>query len=227
MTAYLGRLYGPLTALSNVRVDVMTALVSFERVFEVLDLPPTIVDKPDAVDLDADDKPSIEFSTSTFVTRPPKRYRSRRWNRWRYSTLPCRSRCFSTCRSGQPGQLVALVGPSGAGKTTITQLVTRMYDVQEGGVFVGGHDVRDVTLESLRDLVGVVTQDAHMFHDTIRANLAYAIPDATDEELWGRSSRHIGPLVRSLPDQSRRSWVTAATGCPAGRSSGSRSRGCC
>jgi ATP-binding cassette subfamily B protein len=100
-----------------------------------------------------------------------------------------------------PGELIALVGPSGAGKTTISQLVTRMYDVQQGAVRVGGLDVRDVTLQSLRDAIGVVTQDAHMFHDTIRANLAYARPDATDDELWASlESAQVGPLVRSLPD---------------------------
>ncbi len=101
----------------------------------------------------------------------------------------------------EPGELVALVGPSGAGKTTITQLVPRMYDVQSGAVRVGGHDVRDVTLESLRDAVGVVTQDAHMFHDTIRANLLYAQPEATDEELRAAlEAAQIGRLVDRLPD---------------------------
>jgi ATP-binding cassette, subfamily B, bacterial len=102
----------------------------------------------------------------------------------------------------EPGQLVALVGPSGAGKTTISQLVTRMYDVQSGAVLVGGQDVRGVTLPSLRDAVGVVTQDAHMFHDTIRANLIYARPDATDDDLWAAvDAAQIGDLVRDLPDR--------------------------
>jgi ATP-binding cassette subfamily B protein len=101
----------------------------------------------------------------------------------------------------EPGQLVALVGPSGAGKTTISQLVTRMYDVQSGAVRLGGHDVRDVTLESLRGAVGVVTQDAHMFHDTIRANLAYARPGASDEDIWAAlRAAHIADLVHALPD---------------------------
>jgi ATP-binding cassette subfamily B protein len=101
----------------------------------------------------------------------------------------------------EPGSLVALVGPSGAGKTTISQLVTRMYDVESGAVRIGGHDVRDVTMQSLRDAVGVVTQDAHMFHDTIRANLVYAAPDATDEQLWkALDAAQVGQLVRALPD---------------------------
>ena len=141
-------------------------------------------------------------TASSSATRPRARCRSPRWSRSRCSTRASRRRCCTACRSGpSPGELVALVGPSGAGKTTISQLVTRMYDVRGGAVRIGGLDVRDVTLQSLRDTVGVVTQDAHMFHDTIRANLLYAKPGATDDELWGAlEAAQVGPLVHALPD---------------------------
>jgi ATP-binding cassette subfamily B protein len=201
LTAYLGRLYGPLTALSNVRVDVMTALVSFERVFEVLDLPPAIDDKPDAVALPAGAS-TIEFRNVGF--RYPAAEEVSLASLESVATLDRtvpQQVLHDVSFRAEGGQLVALVGPSGAGKTTITQLVTRMYDVQQGAVLVGGHDVRDVTLESLRDGVGVVTQDAHMFHDTIRANLLYAAPSATEHDLWAAvDAAQIGELIRTLPD---------------------------
>jgi ATP-binding cassette subfamily B protein len=201
LTLYLGRLYGPLTALSNVRVDVMTALVSFERVFEVLDLPPSIDDKPDAVALPAGAS-TIEFRNVGF--RYPSAEEVSLASLESVATLDKtipQQVLHDVNFQADSGQLVALVGPSGAGKTTITQLVTRMYDVQQGAVLIGGHDVRDVTLESLRNAVGVVTQDAHMFHDTIRANLLYAAPSATDQQLWGAvDAAQIGELIRALPD---------------------------
>src|SRR6195952_4913600 len=156
LTAYLARLYGPLTALSNVRVDVMTALVSFERVFEVLDLPPAIVDKPDAIALDQDLEPSIEFRNVDFRYPSAEEVSLASLESVAVldTTVP-QQVLFDVSFTAAPGELVALVGPSGAGKTTITQLVTRMYDVKQGGVFIGGHDVREVTLNSLRDVVGV------------------------------------------------------------------------
>ncbi|MDX6197182.1 MAG: ATP-binding cassette, subfamily bacterial [Actinomycetota bacterium] len=201
LSAYLTRLYGPLTALSNVRVDIMTALVSFERVFEVLDLEPMVAEKPDAVALPAG-VPSLEFDDVHF--RYPQ---AEEVSLASLESVAVLDQTVSAqvlkgvSFTASPGQLVALVGPSGAGKTTISQLVTRMYDVQQGTVRVGGLDVRDVTLQSLRDAIGVVTQDAHMFHDTIRANLVYAKPDATDDELWASlEAAQVGPLVRSLPD---------------------------
>ena len=205
LAAYLNRLYGPITALSNVQVDVMTALVSFDRVFEVLDLEPAISDRPGAVPLpktlgaDA----TIEFDHVGF--RYPTAAEVSLASLESVAVLdntPDRQVLHDVTFRAEPGQLVALVGPSGAGKTTISQLVTRMYDVQSGAVLVGGQDVRGVTLQSLRDAVGVVTQDAHMFHDTIRANLVYARPDATDEQLWAAiDAAQIGDLVRDLPDQ--------------------------
>jgi ATP-binding cassette subfamily B protein len=201
LAGLLTRLYGPLTALSNVRVDVMTALVSFERVFEVLDLEPMVADKPDAVTLPAG-VPALEFTDVHF--RYPGADEVSLASLESVAVLdstPSLPVLKGVSFVAKPGQLIALVGPSGAGKTTISQLVTRMYDVQEGSVRVGGLDVRDVTLQSLRDAIGVVTQDAHMFHDSIRANLSYARPEATDEELWkALEQAQVGPLARSLPD---------------------------
>jgi ATP-binding cassette subfamily B protein len=197
----LTRLYGPITALSNARIDIMSALVSFERVFEVLDLKPAIAEKPNAVDIPKG-AATIEFRDVHF--RYPSAAEVSLASLEDVSTLDrtvsepvLRGVSFSV----QPGQLVALVGPSGAGKSTTAMLVPRIYDVTSGAVLVGGIDVRDATLQSLRDAIGVVTQDAHLFHETIADNLRYARPDATDEELWEALDRaQIGDLVRSLPD---------------------------
>jgi ATP-binding cassette, subfamily B, bacterial len=201
LATLLLRLLGPLQSLSNVRIDVMTALVSFERVFEVLDLPSLIQEKPNAVALPPRAS-RLEFEDVTF-TYP-------RADEISLASLESVARAESR-DSGQvlngisftaePGQMVALVGPSGAGKTTATHLVARLYDTDSGVVRVGGRDVRDVTLQSLEDVVGYVTQDAHMFHDTIRANLLYARPTATEDEVWeALQSAQIARLVRSLPD---------------------------
>ncbi len=204
LTAYLNRLYGPLTALSNVQVDVMTALVSFERVFEVLDLPPSIDDKHGATELarDLNGSPTIEFRDVQF--RYPTASEVSLASLESVAVLDNRVEAQvlkGVSFRAEPGQLVALVGPSGAGKTTISQLVTRMYDVQEGAVLVGGLDVRDATMQSLRSAVGVVTQDSHMFHDSIRANLLYARPEANDAQLWAAlEAAQIGDLARALPD---------------------------
>ncbi|MCU1599740.1 MAG: Xenobiotic-transporting ATPase [Frankiales bacterium] len=201
LSSYLIRLYGPLTALSNVRVDVMTALVSFERVFEVLDLEPMVAEKPDAAVL-ASTAQSIEFDDVVF--RYPRASEVSLASLESVAVLDNtepQTVLHGVTFSAPAGSLTALVGPSGAGKTTISQLVTRMYDVQDGAIRIGGEDVRDVTLQSLRDAIGVVTQDAHMFHDSIRANLLYARPGATDDDLWAAlDSAQVGPLVRSLPD---------------------------
>jgi ATP-binding cassette subfamily B protein len=201
LATLLLRLLGPLQGLSNVRIDVMTALVSFERVFEVLDLPSLIEEKRDAVVLPPTAS-RLEFDRVAF-TYP-------RADEVSLASLEAVARVESRDHVqvlhdisfvAEPGQMVALVGPSGAGKTTITHLVARLYDVDTGAVRVGGQDVRDVTLESLEDVVGYVTQDAHMFHDTIRANLLYASPGAEDREVWSAlEAAQIATLVRALPD---------------------------
>ncbi|MEZ5116795.1 MAG: ABC transporter ATP-binding protein [Candidatus Nanopelagicales bacterium] len=202
LVGLLAQLYGPLTALSNVRVDVMTALVSFERVFEVLDLPPLVQDREDATTLRRGSL-GVEFEGVDF--RYPTADEVSLASLESVARAEARTSSEPVLRgvsfTAEPGQLVALVGPSGAGKTTITALVSRLYDVTDGAVRVGGHDVREVTQESLHDVVGVVTQDAHMFHDTIRANLRYAHPDATDDELLAACrDAQIGDLLDALPD---------------------------
>lgn len=213
LAALLTRLYGPMTALSNVQVDVMTALVSFERVFEVLDLEPMVRDQPGARSLPVD-AASIEFDDVSF--RYPGADEVSLASLESVSTVDTQVRnlAVESANAGagdevlrgvsftiHPGQLVALVGPSGAGKSTITHLVTRLYDPTGGTVRIGGHDLRTVTLESLHDAVGVVTQDAHLFHETIRANLHYARPAATDEELEAvLRAAQIWDLVSSLPE---------------------------
>jgi ATP-binding cassette subfamily B protein len=201
LTTLLLRLLGPLQGLSNVRIDVMTALVSFERVFEVLDLPSSITEKPDAVVLPRSAS-RVEFDDVTFrYPRAEDISLASLETVARSETRDTGEVLHGVSFVAEPGQMLALVGPSGAGKTTITHLVARLYDVGSGTVRVGGHDVRDVTLESLEDVVGYVTQDAHMFHDTIRANLLYARPDADDRDIWAAlEAAQVAGLVRSLPD---------------------------
>jgi ATP-binding cassette subfamily B protein len=201
LTAYLTRLYGPLTALSNVNVDIMTALVSFERVFEVIDLAPMIDEKPDAVAIPRGvarvefDHVDFGYPTADEVSLASLESVAV------LDQAPSQQVLFDVDFVAEPGQLVALVGPSGAGKTTISQLVARLYDVRGGAVRINGVDVRDATLDSLRDTIGVVTQDAHLFHETIRSNLRYAKPDATDDEIHDAlRGAQILPLVASLTD---------------------------
>jgi ATP-binding cassette, subfamily B, bacterial len=196
----LTRLYGPLTALSNVRVDVMSALVSFDRVFEILDLPPMIADRHDAIELPRDAR-SVEFRDVRFAYPSAAEVSlASLEDVARLDSDPTQEVLRGVSFTAAPGQMVALVGPSGAGKTTISQLVPRIYDVRSGAVLVGGEDVRDVTQESLHAAIGVVSQDAHMFHDSIEANLRYARPEATDEELWAViRAAQIAELVESLP----------------------------
>jgi ATP-binding cassette, subfamily B, bacterial len=201
MAALLGRLYGPLTSLSNVQVDIMTALVSFDRVFEVLDLKPLVADRPGAPDLPAGsatvelDHVSFRYPSADEVSLASLESVAR------LDQAPSEQVLSDVSFRIEAGEMVALVGPSGAGKTTITGLVSRLYDVQSGVVRVGGHDVRDVTQASLHRVVGVVTQDAHMFHDSIRGNLLYARPEATDDELVKACrDAQIWDLVSHLPD---------------------------
>ena len=201
LVSYLGRLYAPITGLSNVQVTVMTALVSFDRVFEVLDLPSMIQERPDAIPVPPGparitfDRVSFRYPTAAEVSLAslesiavPDR-------------SPQRAILHDISFTVQPGTLTALVGPSGAGKTTITQLIPRLYDVQSGAVAINGMDVRDATLDSLRRRIGIVTQDAHLFHDTIRANLLFAKPGANDAELEAAlRAAQIWPLVAGLPE---------------------------
>ncbi|HEY7100700.1 MAG TPA: ABC transporter ATP-binding protein [Mycobacteriales bacterium] len=197
----LTRLYGPLTALSNVRVDVMSALVSFDRVFEVLDIAPMIADKPGSATLPADAR-SIEFDDVRFSypTADEVSLASLE-DVAALDQAPTQEVLHGVTFTAAPGELVALVGPSGAGKTTISMLVPRIYDVRSGAVRVGGRDVRDVTLDSLHAAIGVVTQDAHLFHDTIGANLLYARPGATEDEMWSAlAAAQVADLVAGLPD---------------------------
>jgi ATP-binding cassette subfamily B protein len=202
LVSYLTRLYFPLLGLSNVQVSIMIALVSFERVFEVLDLPPMIREKADAVAIPPGparisfDHVSFRYPSAAEVSLASLESIAVPDKRTQNAVLEDIS--FEVA----PGQLVALVGPSGAGKTTITHLVPRLYDVQNGAIRINGVDVREAKLDSLSQRIGVVTQDAHLFHDTIRANLLYAKPNATDEQLrCALRDAQILALVESLPDK--------------------------
>lgn len=201
LTAYLNRLYGPLTSLSNMQVDVMTALVSFERVFDVLDLPPQVPESPSATTLERGparvefDHVCFAYPASTDVIGESLAG----------IAMPDAAQTQTVLQdvsfTVEPGQLVALVGPSGSGKTTMSYLIPRLYDATEGTVRVNGVDVRDVTLQSLREVVSMVTQDSHMFHDTVRVNLLYARPDASEQELReALAGAQILDLIDSLPE---------------------------
>ena len=198
----LTRLYAPLTALASARVDAMTALVSFERVFEVLDVVPLIQEKPDAVAV-PDGPVTLEFDDVRFAYPSADKVSLASLE----EVLTLDSRGGEEVLKGvsfrvEPGQLVALVGSSGGGKSTIASLAPRLYDVDSGSVKLSGVDIRDLTFDSIRRSLGMVTQDGHLFHDTLGANLRFARPAATDEELWDALTKaRLADLVRSLPDK--------------------------
>ena len=201
ITALLARLYGPLTSLSNIRVDVMSALVSFERVFEVLDLEPMVTDPAAPVSIPKQ-MPKIEFKNVSF-TYP-------RATEISIASLegaaPTEINENDSVLEGisftcNPGTLTAIVGPSGAGKSTISGLLPRLYDVTDGSISINGIDIRYTTVLELRSLIGVVTQDSHMLHESIADNLRYAKSDAKDQELWSAcDAAQIGEFIRSLPN---------------------------
>jgi ATP-binding cassette subfamily C protein len=197
----LTRMYAPLTALAGARVEVMSALVSFERVFEVLDLTPLIQDKPDAREV-PDGPVAVEFDDVRFGY--PSADKVSLASLEEVASLDTRGGSevlHGISFRAEPGETIALVGTSGAGKSTIAQLLPRLYDADAGSVRVGGVDVRDLSARSLRETVGMVTQDGHLFHDTVRANLLLARPEATDDDLWDALRRaRLEELVRSLPD---------------------------
>ncbi len=197
----LTRLYAPLTALASARVDAMSALVSFERVFEVLDLAPLITERPDAGTVPPGPV-SVEFDDVRFGY--PSADKVSLASLEEVATLDGRGGAevlHGVSFRVEPGQLVAIVGSSGSGKSTIASLAPRLYDVDAGAVRLSGVDVRDLSFEAIRDTLGLVTQDGHLFHDTVRENLRFARPEATDEELWAalRTAR-LAPLIESLPD---------------------------
>ncbi len=206
MGLLVGRIYSPLTSLTNARVDVLTALVSFDRVFEILDAQNPLVDKEDALVLD-NAKGRIEYKEVTFrypgadeqiipelevISEPDNAQTSQE-----PATI-----LDSVSFVAEPGSLVAVVGPSGSGKSTLASLVPRLYDVRSGAIMIDGHDVRDVTKSSLRASIGVVTQDPHLFHESIAANLRYAKPDASEQDLWQVcEAAQIAETIRALPSQ--------------------------
>ncbi|MFI8932089.1 ABC transporter ATP-binding protein [Streptomyces sp. NPDC053474] len=197
----LTRLYAPLTALAGARVEVMSALVSFERVFEVLDLKPLIAEKPDPERV-PEGPVAVEFDDVRFGY--PAADKVSLASLEEVASLDGRGGAevlHGLSFRAEPGQTVALVGSSGAGKSTIAQLLPRLYDAGAGAVRVGGVDVRDLSADSLRDTIGMVTQDGHLFHESVRANLLLARPGATEDDLWDVLRRaRLDDLVRSLPD---------------------------
>ncbi len=202
MVALLGRLYVPMAALANVRVDVMTALVSFDRVFEVLDLKPMVSDAPNAKSLSRGPA-RVELKNVSFRYPLPEEVSLASLESIARTDLLASSELIlnGINLEVKPGQMYALVGPSGAGKSTLTSLVPRLFDPTSGEVRINDLDLRQATQKSIHEVVGVVTQDAHMFHDTIRANLLYANPEASEELLWRAcEDAQIAGMIRELPE---------------------------
>ena len=201
ITALLARLYGPLTALSNVRVDVMSALVSFERVFEVLDLQPMVVDSKNAIALDTS-KPELKFENVSFSYPKAEEISLASLEIAAKPEMMISGEVLKKISfTAAPGTLTGIVGPSGAGKSTISGLIPRLYDVTHGSISINGRDIREYSIKSLRNVIGVVTQDSHMFHDSILVNLQYAKADASLAEIEQacRSAR-IWDFITSLPN---------------------------
>ena len=201
ITALLARLYGPLTSLSNIRVDVMSALVSFERVFEVLDLKPMVTDPANPISIPKT-MPIIEFSKVSFTYPKADEISIASLEAASVAeTVDSEAVLDGVSFTCEPGTLTALVGPSGAGKSTISGLLPRLYDVTEGSISINGVDIRDTTILELRSLIGIVTQDSHMLHESIAENLRYAKVDATDNEMWAAcDAAQIGEFIRTLPN---------------------------
>lgn len=201
ITALLARLYGPLTALSNVRVDVMSALVSFERVFEVLDLQPMVVDRSNAKEITTD-RPELTFENVSFTYPRAEEISLASLEIVAKPEISITGQTLKNISfTVKPGTLTGIVGPSGAGKSTISSLIPRLYDVTSGRILINNEDIRNSTIKSLRNMIGVVTQDSHMFHDTIMNNLLYAKNDAKSEEIESacRAAR-IWSFIESLPN---------------------------
>jgi ATP-binding cassette subfamily B protein len=201
ITALLARLYGPLTGLSNIRVDVMTALVSFERVFEVLDLEPMVANRTGAREL-LTKNPEIRFDNVSFsYPKAEEISLASLESAAKAEVVDSGEVIHNLSFTAKPGSFTAIVGPSGAGKSTISGLLPRLYDVSQGAITINGIDIRNLTLASLRSTIGVVTQDSHMFHDSIEANLLYAKPDATIEEIQRAcEAAQIWKFIETLPN---------------------------
>jgi ATP-binding cassette subfamily B protein len=201
ITALLARLYGPLTSLSNIRVDVMSALVSFERVFEVLDLKPMVTDPANPISIPKT-MPIIEFSKVSFTYPKADEISIASLEGASVAeTIDSEAVLDGVSFTCKPGTLTALVGPSGAGKSTISGLLPRLYDVTEGSISINGVDIRDSTILELRSLIGIVTQDSHMLHESIAENLRYAKVDVTENEMWAAcDAAQIGEFIRTLPN---------------------------